>query len=220
MQARGASATTRQPASHRAHEAIKELILMGEIAPLSQIDELDLRERLDLGRTPIREALQRLAYDGLVTIVPFRGAIVSGIDLSDIDRIIEVRIPLEILAARLAAERATVDAIEELREDLAQYNVTQLCERGDFVQLLRLDQAMHDGIAILSDNKFLVRDLQRLRDLTWRFHVLYYRRRRPTVDDSFNNYDRLLDALAAQDPDHMENMVREHFRDYQLGFPK
>lgn len=208
-------AARRQSAAERVYEQIKEMILMGEIAPLQQIDEQALRAELEAGRTPIREALQRLSYDGLVTVVPFRGTIASGIDLADLDQIMEERIPLEILGARLAAQRATAEDVERLRERLASYgDIARLCEEGRFVDLLRLDEEMHQGITDLAQNRFLSRDVQRLRDLTWRFHILFYRRRKPTPDQSFNNYDDLINALAAGDPDEMERAVRDHFRDY------
>ena len=211
----------RQSAAARAYEQIKEKILMGEIAPLQRIDEQTLREELAVGRTPIREAIQHLSYDGLVTVVPFRGTIASGIDLSDLDQIMEERIPLEILGSRLAAERATREDVDKLRKRLEAYgDIAKLCEEGDFVDLLRLDEEMHQGITDLAQNKFLSRDVQRLRDLTWRFHILFYRRRRPTPDQSFNNYEELIQALADGDPDEMERAVRAHFVDYLPTGPR
>lgn len=211
----------RRSAAARAYEQIKEKILMGEIAPLQRIDEQALLSELDVGRTPVREALQRLSYDGLVTVVPYRGTIASGIDLSELDQIMEERIPLEVLGARLAVERATVAEVDHLRERLASYgDIAKLCEEGRFVELLRLDEEMHQGITDLARNKFLSRDVQRLRDLTWRFHILFYRRRRPTPDQSFNNYEQLIEALAGGDPDRMERAVRGHFVDYVPPGPR
>lgn len=209
------SSGRRQSAAERVYAQIKEMILMGEIAPLQRIDEQELRAELDVGRTPIREALQRLSYDGLVTVAPFRGTVASGIDLSDLDQIMEERIPLEILGSRLATQRATDEDVQRLRERLDAYgDIARLCEEGRFVELLRLDQEIHQGITELAQNKFLDRDVQRLRDLTWRFHILFYRRRNPTPEQSFNNYDELIEALAAGDPDRMERAVRDHFTDY------
>lgn len=205
----------RQTAAERVYGQIKEIILMGEIAPLQQIDEQALRTELGAGRTPIREALQRLSYDGLVTVAPFRGTIVSGIDLSDLDQIMEERIPLEILGARLATQRATDEDVARLRDRLDSYgDIARLCEEGRLVELLRLDQEMHQSITELAQNKFLDRDVQRLRDLTWRFHILFYRRRKPAPEQSFNNYEELIEALAAGDADRMERAVRDHFRDH------
>lgn len=205
----------RQTAAERVYGQIKERILMGEIAPLQQIDEQALRTVLGAGRTPIREALQRLSYDGLVTVVPFRGIIASGIDLCDLDQIMEERIPLEILGARLATQRATDEDVARLRDRLNSYgDIARLCEEGRLVELLRLDQEMHQGVTELAQNKFLDRDVQRLRDLTWRFHILFYRRRKPAPEQSFNNYEELIEALAAGDADRMERAVRDHFRDH------
>lgn len=210
----------RLSAAERAYVQIKEMILMGEIAPLQHIDERELREQLDIGRTPIREAVQRLAYHGLVTVVPFRGTIASGIDLSDLDQIMELRVPLEVLGGRLAAQRVGDEDIERLYALVRRYDVPALCEDGELAELLRLDDAVHQGITDLAQNRFLSDDLQELRDLTWRFHILFYRRRRPTPDNSFNNYAELIDALATRDPDEVEAATRAHFRDYEQGFPK
>jgi GntR family transcriptional regulator, rspAB operon transcriptional repressor len=181
----------------QAYRRIKELILIGAIPPLHPIDEKQLIQELQVGRTPIREAIQRLAYDGLVTIIPFRGTVASGIDMSDLDQIMETRVPMEILAGRLAAQRIEDD---QLRELVASYDVPGLCAERNFVELLRLDQEFHRAIAAISANKFLEQILENLRDLTWRFYILFYRRHAPHPDHGFNNYDAIVDALAARDP--------------------
>ena len=100
---------TVQPVSlaEKAYDAIRDLIVSLELAPGAVIDERELMERLGIGRTPVREALRRLAHEGLVEVYPRRGMFVTGVDVRELARLSEVRAVLEPEAARLAAERAT-----------------------------------------------------------------------------------------------------------------
>src|SRR5256884_2404972 len=91
----------------RAYVAIRDRVVSLELAPGALIDERRLVERLGIGRTPVREALRRLAHDQLVEVYPRRGMFVTGVDVRDLARISEVRVALEPEAARLAAERTT-----------------------------------------------------------------------------------------------------------------
>jgi DNA-binding GntR family transcriptional regulator len=204
----------------RAYEGIKEKILTGAIAPLSTIDERRLMEELDMGRTPVREALQRLAFEGLVTIIPYRGTLASGLDMSDLDQIMEIRIPLETLAARHAAERISREEVEALRELVSGYDIPRLCAERRFDELLHLDQRFHDGVSLIARNKFVVRTLRNLRDLTWRFYIVYHKRHPAAPTDSFNNYVQIIDALERHDPDLVERLLEEHFRDTRHIFSR
>src|SRR6185437_11018965 len=91
----------------RAYRLVEELIVTLALPPETILSEQSLAARLGIGRTPIREALQRLARDGLVVILPRRGILVSQINLKTQMRLLEVRRELERLMARSAAERAT-----------------------------------------------------------------------------------------------------------------
>src|SRR5581483_11735771 len=101
-------------AADRAYLAIRGLIVSLELPPGAVIDERALMQRLELGRTPVREALRRLAHEQLVEVFPRRGMFVTGVDVRDLARISEVREALEPEAARLAAERATEAERDEL----------------------------------------------------------------------------------------------------------
>src|ERR1044071_4558037 len=93
--------------SEEAYHRILERIVTLEMAPGSVVNEARLRDELKIGRTPIREALQRLARENLVRSVPHRGTFVTDVNISDLARITEVRLVLEAHAARLAAEKMT-----------------------------------------------------------------------------------------------------------------
>src|SRR5690348_17666353 len=102
--------------SEEAYARILERIVSLEMAPGSVVNEARLREELKIGRTPIREALQRLARENLVRSIPHRGTFVTDVNITDLARITEVRVVLESHAARLAAEKHTSGDKEATRE--------------------------------------------------------------------------------------------------------
>src|SRR5207248_7463852 len=126
----------------KAYHEIRLLIVSLELAPGAVIDERELIERLEIGRTPIREALRRLAHEGLVEVYPRRGMFVTGVDVRELARLSEVREVLEPEAARLAATRATDDdraAIGALLEELDGGS-------SDDRELMALDERVHRQI--------------------------------------------------------------------------
>src|SRR2546422_11463036 len=113
--------------SEVAYVRIRERIVSLEMPPGSVVNEARLRQELEIGRTPIREALQRLAHENLVRSVPHRGTFVTNVNITDLARITEVRVVLEGCAAHLAAERGTAadrEVIGDLIERLDQVEVT------------------------------------------------------------------------------------------------
>ena len=95
-----------RPLADRAYYAIRELIVSLDLRPGSVVNERELMERLELGRTPIREAVRRLAQEQLVEVFPRRGTFVTNVEIRDLASICDVRSALEAHAARIAAERA------------------------------------------------------------------------------------------------------------------
>src|SRR2546423_14129707 len=124
----------------RAYLLIRDQIVTLRLAPGSVIEEARLRQELGLGRTPIREALQRLAHENLVTFVPHRGTFVSDINLTDLHRLTEVRTELEGYAARLAAERATAPDRSQMQLLMTELSTI---DEADVHNLMRLDQRIH-----------------------------------------------------------------------------
>src|SRR2546429_4017456 len=108
------------PLSERAYLQIRDQIITLNLPPGSVIEESRLRQELGLGRTPIREALRRLAQEDLVAVIPNRGTFVAGITITDLAAITEIRVELEGFAFRLAAERATPDECAVFRDLIAE----------------------------------------------------------------------------------------------------
>ncbi|UCC51124.1 MAG: GntR family transcriptional regulator [Anaerolineaceae bacterium] len=140
------------PLSHQAYKKIKQMIVTLELPPGSVIDEAELQEALKMGRTPIREALKRLALESLVSIVPRRGMFVTNIGVNDLQRLLEVRLDLETLATRLAASRGTQEHWKRMEQLVVE--PTTMGEEND-KSLIHLDETFHEIIYEAADNRFL-----------------------------------------------------------------
>src|ERR1700754_1725177 len=131
--------------TERAYRQIEELIVTLELPPETILSEQSLAQRLGIGRTPIREALQRLARDGLVVILPRRGILVSQINLKTQMRLLEVRRELERLMARSAAERATAEEATTFA-GIAR-DMRSASDKADDITFMRLDRALNDLVS-------------------------------------------------------------------------
>ena len=143
-----------------AYQRIEEMIVSRALMPGAMISENSLVAELGCGRTPIREALQRLKLEGYVEIHPRRGAQVVRIDFLQQLDLLEVRRPLEELAARLAAARAKIEERVALRE--AAERILHCADAGDRAGYLRANRAIHDLRAEATRNAVLIRILRPL----------------------------------------------------------
>ena len=196
--------------SEEAYLRIRDRILTLDLSPGSLVHEARLREELAIGRTPIRESLQRLAHEKLVRSVPHRGTFVTDVNITDLARITEVRVVLEGHAARLAAERcAAADrvAIRELLASLA-------AGASDQRELMRMDQAIHRQIYRSARNSFLESTLDRYFNLSLRLWYLVLDRQvklRAAVEE----HVALLNAILAGDGDQSEQTMRTHVTGFE-----
>jgi DNA-binding GntR family transcriptional regulator len=159
------------PLSQQAYEQIKHMIVTLKLAPGSVIDEAQLQDELQLGRTPIREALKRLALESLVSIVPRRGIFVTNIGINDLQRLLEVRLELETLATRLAAQRGTAEHWQRMEQLVVEPLVLDGENDSD---IIRVDEAFHEIIYEAADNRFLheaITVLLTLNERLWYFFL-------------------------------------------------
>ena len=160
---------------------LKHKILTGEIVSQTRLMEIDLSEKMNVSRTPIREAIKRLADDGLVKVEPRRGAYVANISIKDMLDVFEVREDLESLAAFLAAKRMTEEQVEELAKITDGYSTAiQLCNTED---MIHYDEMFHKCIVAGSGNKTLIQVSETVQELALRFRYLYY--------DDFSRYSSM-----------------------------
>lgn len=132
-----------------------------------------LAEQLGIGRTPIREALQRLARERLVQILPRRGVIVSDINVKSQLRLLEVRREVERLVARSAARRATVEERAQFAELARQFE--RAAKTNDDIAFLRVDRAFNDLCLVVARNEFAAGAMSLMNALSRRFWYLHYR---------------------------------------------
>jgi DNA-binding GntR family transcriptional regulator len=194
----------------RAYEIIKHKIITLEMAPGSAIHESALAEELNLGRTPIREALRLLQSEKLVTTVPRRGMFVSNVSITDLQQIAEVRIQLEGLAARLAAERATPEEIELIEEHCVQ---AERSPESDPRRVIHTDRRLHLLIAQASHNEYLTSEVDRYYSLSLRLWHLALARVQ-TADLDVGVHRAVMQAIKARDPERAESLMQEHIRNF------
>ena len=197
--------------SDRAYDLIKHMIITLELPPLATIDEQALMENLQLGRTPIREALQRLASEGLVFSAPHRGMFVADISITDLQKIFEARLVLEGFCARLAAQRITPEQLAEL-EALVQG--LQRVKDGDSRALMDIDEGFHNLLYQAADNEFLADPLRRLHALSFRLWHLVLDRL-GDVRKAMEQHVEIVSALKTRDADMAEALIKKHVFEFQ-----
>jgi DNA-binding GntR family transcriptional regulator len=202
--------------SEEAYRRILERIVSLEMPPGSVVNETRLREELKIGRTPIREALQRLARENLVRSIPHRGTFVTDVNITDLARITEVRVVLEAHAARLAADKATAaerNAVREMLELLRRGRVT------DQRDLMQLDQQIHRLIYRTAHNAFLEATLERYFNLSLRLWYLVIDRQ-VRLREAVEEHVELLKAILAGDGELAETIMRNHVTGFEREIRK
>ncbi|MBQ9272525.1 MAG: GntR family transcriptional regulator [Mogibacterium sp.] len=174
---------------------LKHKILTGEIVSQTRLMEIDLSEKMNVSRTPIREAIKRLADDGLVKVEPRRGAYVANISIKDMLDVFEVREDMEGFVAKLAAQRITAEEKEQLKAIAREYE--EAIEKADDKEnIIALDEKFHNFIVKCSGNETLSELVNYVQELSLRFRYLYY--------DDFSLYEstaeqhnRIMEAINA-----------------------
>jgi DNA-binding GntR family transcriptional regulator len=169
------AATIERPETltEQAYGQIEELIVTLRLKPGQVLSEQSLSNSLEIGRTPIREALQRLALEGLVTILPRKGILVSEINPKSQLLVLEVRRELERLLARASAERATRDQKEEFLAIAS--GMEKAAKSNDDIAFMRLDRELNLLTIEATCNDYAARSMKLLQGLSRRFWYMHYR---------------------------------------------
>lgn len=199
----------------RAYLALRDRLITLQIRPGEPIDDGQIARELDVGRTPVREALKRLENDRLVIAYPRRGTFATSVDITDLAHINEIRLQLEPLAARRAAERATDLQRAGLRELIARIEDGDALS-GDRTDLMRLDLTVHRAIYHAAGNPHLEDVLIRYHNLATRIFCLFLGRL-PDVAGHIDEHGPLLAAIAAGDADRAAELAREHVTGFEAG---
>ncbi|MEA2196721.1 MAG: hypothetical protein QOJ25_772 [Solirubrobacteraceae bacterium] len=212
----GALATAVRPAGElladRAYEALRDRIVMLRIPPGAPIDEDVIGQELEMGRTPVREAIKRLSLENLVTVFPRRGTFASEINITDLAHISDVRGVLEGHAAERAAQRITEAQRAELAELLVELGHSEGSD--DLEALMTLDAQVHRFIYRCAANPFLEQTLGRYFNLSIRIWHLVLDRL-PHLFARVHEHDDLLRAIAAGEADRARDILADHIATFE-----
>ncbi len=193
---------------------LRQAILKGDLKPGERLMEIQLANKLGVSRTPIREAIRKLELEGLVLMIPRRGAEVAEITEKSLRDVLEVREALEKLAVQLACEKITVEKIEELKEAGKQVEV--ILRKKDVTKIAEADVYFHDVIYEATENVRLVQLLNNLREQMYRYRVEYLKRE-SVWEQIIKEHNELIEYIESGNKDkaskvicqHVENQVEE-----------
>jgi DNA-binding GntR family transcriptional regulator len=196
------------PLGEAVYRALRESLRNGVYKPGDRLREEEVATRLQVSRTPVREAFGRLVSKGLVAPAQGRGLIVRRLDTSEVVELYFMREILEAAAARQAARHASDAEIESLRDLEAMFEVAQ----GDAPEMARLNRMIHDAIFAASRNRYLESALQELQDaIALLGRTTFSVEGRP--DPAAREHRDLIEAMAAHDGDKAEALARAHIRE-------
>ena len=198
--------------AERAYLELRDRIVTLRLSPGSVIREDELMRELAIGRTPLREAVKRLALENLVSVQPRRGTFVSEVDASDIVNITEVRAELEGYAAELAAAR--MDGVSRIAAEALLREVEGLSRPDDPDWLMRFDERIHRFTWEASGNPYLAETLERYFTHSLRIWYLVLDRL-PGLGHAVHDQGNLLEALLRQDGPRARSIMSEHVLDFR-----
>ena len=193
----------------KVYDRIREDILNGVYKEHEELKEATLGEKMGVSRTPVREALRQLELEGLVEIIPNKGARVTGITKKDIEDIYQIRYLLEGLSARWATEHVTEELIDKMEETL--YLTEFHAKKGNFMQVFELDSQFHELMYAASGSKMLNHILSD-------FHMYVTRMRKSILSsdsrskNSTEEHRAILEAIKERDPDKAEQCAHDHVK--------
>jgi DNA-binding GntR family transcriptional regulator len=194
------------------YEAVKTKILDLEVDPTQPVDEKALVRVTGGSLTVVRQALDKIAEDGLVEKRRGRWYVSRSATTSVMHEIFEVRTTLEGMCARLAAERITAEEIATMEQLLRDFE--RVLREGDNKSLLAVDHKFHQQLYIASGNRFLARALDEMYDLIYRLSY-FSLDRMGSVRTNVEDHREILAALKTGDPRSAERLIQQHILDFQ-----
>ena len=192
---------------------LRQAIMRGELQPGERLMEIQLAQRLGVSRTPVREAIRKLELEGLVLMIPRRGAEVAEITRQDLEDVLEVRAALEELAVKDACEHITDEQLQDLKKAANEFK--RSLEGTDLVACAEADIHFHEIIYAATNNKRLVQMLNNLREQMYRYRMENLKDKR-TYRTLVEEHDAIRRALKKHDKEkagaainvHIENQRR------------
>ena len=193
--------------NHSIYESLREMIATGRLVTGFRIDERAISEQLGVSRTPLREAIAKLAKEGLIEQRPYRGNFVRAFSPKQVNDLYETRMVLEGLAARRAVANLTDEGLAELTQTLD--NIQTALVQGDMAAFSAADQRFHSTIARLSGNETVIESLERLRAQV-QLVRLAANRDPGLVERTARERPEILAALRERDTDRAARLMEEH----------
>jgi DNA-binding GntR family transcriptional regulator len=196
---------------------IREAIIVGELKPGERLMEVQLADKMGVSRTPVREAIRKLELEGLVEMLPRKGAHVADLSVKDIMDVLEVRSTLDGLASSLSASRITDEEIKELKHLNNQFE--NYIEKGNTQGMIKKDVEFHDVIYRSSRNDKLIQISNNLREQVQRFRVIYikdYSSSRELIKEHADIYE----AITLRDPEAAMKLAQKHIKNQEVAIIK
>ena len=193
---------------------LRRAIITGEFAPGERLMEISLANRLGVSRTPVREAIRKLELEGLVIMMPRKGAQVAKITEKSLRDVIEIRCVLEEFAASLACERITEEGKEKLKEAHRQF--VEAAQTNDIIDIVEKDEQFHDAIFQATCNDRLITIINNLREQFYRYRMEYVK----DIEQHsvlVTEHEQLLHAIFNQDSETAKQIMRTHLKNQQEG---
>ena len=195
-------------------KTLRQAILRGELQPGERLMEIALAKKLGVSRTPIREAIRMLELEGLVLMIPRKGAEVAGITEKSLRDTLEVRRALEELAIELSCTKITDDEIEELKQ--AEEEFVNSIENKDIIDIARADEKFHDIIFTSTGNDKLVQMINNLREQMYRYRLEYVKAE-ATRNQLMDEHEMILRALESRDKSEAKRIIAEHINNQEVN---
>ncbi|MDD4494099.1 MAG: GntR family transcriptional regulator [Eubacteriales bacterium] len=190
-------------------DTLREAIIMGELKPGERLMEVHLAEKMGVSRTPVREAIRKLELEGLVTMVPRKGAFVSTISPKDIIDVLEIRASLDGLATALSAERIKDSELKDLENIQNQF--IESVQKENLNGAIKKDVEFHDVIYRSSRNDRLIQLANNLREQIQRFRVIYLKDYGSNVN-IVSEHASIFDAISRRDSHTASRLAIEHIK--------
>ena len=190
---------------------LRQAILKGELRPGERLMEIQLAQRLGVSRTPVREAIRKLELEGLVLMVPRKGAEVAEITVKDLEDVLEVRAALEELAAKIACDHITDEQLQELKRAAGDFK--KVLDTDDLTSCVQADMRFHEIIYNATDNARLLQILNNLREQMYRYRIEYLKDKsmhKTLVEE----HDAIRRALKKRDKEKAAQAICVHIEKY------
>ena len=196
---------------------LREAILHGELKPGERLMEISLANRLGVSRTPVREAIRKLELEGLVIMIPRKGAQVAQITEQDLNDVLEVRLGLEELAMQFACERIDEEHLQEIAR--AAQDFEDLMEEGDITDLAQAYVHFHELIYQATQNQRLIQIINNLREQMYRYRIEYLKdsAARKTLA---REHQEIYQALKERDFVRANRWMKDHIENQQKAIIK